>query len=265
MNEWGHLTEDSKSRWEDNAGFWDDYMGEMSNRWHRELIRPATERLLNVQEGHIVLDIACGNGNFSRRLVELGANVVAFDYSTTMIDRAKQRSQAYSDRIEYKVADATNRDDLDGLKAEGAFDSAVSNMALMDIADIAPLAQALSGCLKPDGVFVFSIPHPCFQPPGTRKAYETEDRDGVLVSRSILHITQYTTPGSCESIGIKGQPVPHFMFHRPLSAYITLFCSFGFVLDGMEEPTFRKEESGYGKFEWDEIPPAIVLRFKKVC
>ncbi|TNJ65473.1 class I SAM-dependent methyltransferase [Paenibacillus hemerocallicola] len=264
LNEWGHLTEASKSRWEDNAGYWDDYMGEMSNRWHRELIRPATERLLSVQEGQMVLDIACGNGNFSRRLVELGANVVAFDYSPTMIERAERRSQAYADRIEFKVADATSRDDWERLAAEGPFDGAVSNMALMDIADIAPLVQALRQCLKPHGTFVFSIPHPCFRPPGARQAYETEDREGEVVSRSVVHIAQYATPGSYEAIGIQGQPVPHYMFHRSLSSYIRLFGSSGFVLDGMEEPTFRKDEGGgLGKFEWDEIPPVLVMRFKR--
>lgn len=262
-NEWSHLTEASKSRWENIAGYWDDYMGELSNRWHRELIRPATERLLGVQEGDMVLDIACGNGNFSRRLVELGANVVAFDYSPTMIMRAKRRTTAYADRIVYTVADATSRDDWERLMTAGPFDSAVSNMALMDIADIVPLAHALGRCLKPGGTFIFSIPHPCFQSPGARKAYETEDRDGKAVSRSFVHISQYATPGSYESIGIKGQPVPHWMFHRPLASYIQLFNASGFALDGMEEPTFRKEGDDSGKFEWDEIPPVLLMRFKR--
>lgn len=261
LNEWSHLTEASKQRWDENAGFWDDYMGETSNRWHRELIRPATEQLLSVQAGQLVLDIACGNGNFSRRLVELGANVVAIDYSAPMIERAKQRSRSCLDKIEYKVMDATRPEQWADLAAR-KYDSAVSNMALMDIADIAPLVQGLRNGLKQDGAFVFSIPHPCFQPPGTRKTYETEDRNGEIVSRSVIHISQYATPGPYESIGIRGQPVAHYMFHRTLSTYIGLFCSSGFVLDGMIEPTFRQEESGYGKFEWSEIPPAIVLRFK---
>lgn len=262
MNEWRELSGQSKQRWEQNAGYWDDYMGENSNRWHRELIRPATERLLDVQEGHMVLDIACGNGNFSRRLVELGANVVAFDYSAAMIERAKQRSEAFLDRIDYRTMDATSEEEWTKL-ATGEFDSAVSNMALMDIADITPLVRSLGSCLKPGGTFVFSIPHPCFRSPGTRETYETEDRSGEVVSRSVIHISQYSTPASSENIGIRGQPVPHFMFHRTLSDYISLFCGVGFVLDGMVEPTFAKGSGASGKFEWDEIPPAVIIRFRK--
>jgi len=46
-------------------------MGDESNQFHRELIRPYTEKLLDIKEGQTILDIACGNGNFSRRLAEL--------------------------------------------------------------------------------------------------------------------------------------------------------------------------------------------------
>lgn len=263
MSEWKHLNELSRQRWEDNAGYWDDYMGELSNRWHRELIRPATERLLAVQEGDMVLDIACGNGNFSRRLVELGANVTAFDYSPTMIMRAKRRSTAYAERIVYTAADATKAEDWERIAAGGPFDSAVANMALMDIADIAPLIEALGRCLKPDGVFVFSIPHPCYQSPGARKAYEVEDREGEVVARSVVHIASYTTPRSYESIGVKGQPVPHLMFHRPLSTYVRMFAEGGFLLDGMEEPVFERVAGDTGRFMWDELPAVLVMRFRR--
>ncbi|UVI29039.1 class I SAM-dependent methyltransferase [Paenibacillus spongiae] len=162
MGEWNELNDESQTRWDANAGYWDDYMGAQSNQFHRELIRPHTEQLLKPAEGQTILDIACGNGNFSRRLAELGANVVAFDYSPNMIERAIARSAEYAGRIEYRVADASSTAQLHELGIE-RFDSAVANMALMDIADIAPLVQSLLTLLKPDGIFVFSITHPCFQ------------------------------------------------------------------------------------------------------
>lgn len=40
MSEWKELIKDSQEKWEQNADHWDDYMGEESNRFHRELIRP---------------------------------------------------------------------------------------------------------------------------------------------------------------------------------------------------------------------------------
>jgi len=182
MTEWKQLAEQSRERWEANSEYWDDYMGEQSNRWHRELVRPNTEQLLGIEEGQSVLDIACGNGNFSRRLAELGAKVTAIDYSPTMIERAKSRSKDHLGQISFKVVDATDEHALLELGTE-RFDSAVSNMALMDIADITSIVRALPRLLKDKGCFVFSIPHPCFQPPGARKVCEVEEMNGAVVYR----------------------------------------------------------------------------------
>lgn len=222
MKEWKALIQESKLKWEQNAEFWDDYMGEESNRFHREIIRPHTEALLSIKEGQTILDVACGNGNFSRRLAELGANVVAFDYSSMMIERAKLRSKDYLTQIEYKVIDATNYRSLLEL-GNDTYDSAVANMALMDIADITPLIKSLYKLLKPNGTFVFSITHPCFQAPGVRKINETEDIDGNLISKNSIQISKYLSPECYKAIGIKGQPTPHLMFHRSLSYYLNLF------------------------------------------
>ncbi|GAH74047.1 unnamed protein product [marine sediment metagenome] len=51
LTDWQELLEDSKARWEENAEFWDDYMAAGDNRFHREIVRPATERLLCVKKG----------------------------------------------------------------------------------------------------------------------------------------------------------------------------------------------------------------------
>lgn len=261
LSKWTELTDDSLASWDENAEYWDDYMGEKSNRWHRELIRPNTEKLLEIKEGQTVLDVACGNGNFSKRLAELGANVIAFDYSPKMIERAKSRCKDYL--IGFKVKDATNYDSLIELGIE-RFDSAVANMALMDIADITSLVKALQKLLKPNGCFVFSIPHPCFQPPNVRKICEVEDIGGVVVSRKSVQISKYLNPEVFENLGIKGQPTPHLIFHRPISYYSNLFFESKFMLDGIVEPTFEDAKKDYYKFDWHEIPPVIILRFRKV-
>lgn len=262
MSEWKSLTGDSQARWDEVAPFWDDYMGAASNRFHREIVRPKTEELLDVKEGHAVLDLACGNGNFSRRLADLGAKVVAFDYSPVMIQRALARSSDYAGRIDYRVADATSAESLLELGTL-QYDRAVANMALHDIADISAIPKTLHAMLKPGGVFVFSIPHPCFQPPGMRKIYETEEINGVVMTRNSIQISKYLTPEPCESIGIRGQPVPHYLFHRPLSVYMNLFMRSGFVLDGFEEPSFEPDDKAGEKFDWYEIPPAAIFRFRK--
>ena len=97
-------TEESKKIWEENAQFWDNAMGDESNEFHREVVRPKVTELLSPNPADYILDIACGNGNYSSYLAQRGASVVAFDYSKKMIELAKRRQSQYAKQIEFCVA-----------------------------------------------------------------------------------------------------------------------------------------------------------------
>ena len=84
-------------------------MGDESNEFHREVVRPKVTELLSPNPADYILDIACGNGNYSSYLAQRGASVVAFDYSKKMIELAKRRQSQYAKQIEFCVADATDR------------------------------------------------------------------------------------------------------------------------------------------------------------
>ena len=109
-------------------------------------------------------------------------------------------------------------------------------MALMDIADIRPLASALFRLLKPGGRFVFTVPHPCFNTASVKRAAEEEDRDGDLRTVHYVKVSEYLTPSAGPVIGIPGQPVPHLYFDRPISLLLKTFFDVGFVMDALEEP-----------------------------
>jgi 2-polyprenyl-3-methyl-5-hydroxy-6-metoxy-1,4-benzoquinol methylase len=263
-HEWPELTDDNRTIWNANAGYWDDTMGEESNDFHRLLVCPATERLLNIQPGARVLEIACGNGNFARRLAELGAQVTATDASAVMIERAGQRTTTYAEQIDYRVLDAT---DLGALLALGIerFDAAVANMALMDIPVITPLITALCQLLKPGGVFVFSVIHPCFQSPNMVKLVEESDYDGNFVQQPAIKVTRYLTPAASKGLALLNQPVPQYYFHRSFSTLFSAFFAQGFVLDGLEEPSFPPERRSPDPLSWrnfNEIPPLVVARMR---
>ena len=59
-------------------------MGDESNRFHREVVRPKVSELQDIKENDYILDIACGNGNYSAYMAEKGAEVVAFDYNNLL-------------------------------------------------------------------------------------------------------------------------------------------------------------------------------------
>lgn len=256
--------EETRDAWDANAAFWDRRMGE-GNDFVEVLSWPATGRLLQVRPGEQILDIACGNGLTSRRLAAAGASVVAFDFSSEMIAHARERTKANTDRITYQVLDATDEAALLAL-GEQRFDAALSNTALFDMAEIAPLFRALSRLLKPGGRFVFSVLHPCFNSPHVSFLAEQEDREGDIVDTYSVKVWSYITPFNAYGVAIRGQPRRQLYFHRPLQVLLGAGFDAGFVLDGLEERAFPPDHTprtglGWGA-DYSEIPPVLVARMR---
>ena len=258
------LNQEVRDIWDLNADFWDDRMGE-GNDFHLRLIGPAQERLLDLRPDELVLDIACGNGQFARRMAQLGARVVASDISERMIEHARARTKESGDRIQFSVLDATEERALMAL-GERRFDAAVCTMALFDMADIGPLITSLSHLLKIGGRFVFSLLHPCFNSTnGLTRVIEREERDGDLVDRYWIKISEYIRPANYKGLAIRGQPAAQHYFHRPISLLFNTCFDAGFVLDGMEEPVFDLPPNPERPLVWEnfrDIPPVLVARMR---
>ncbi len=263
-------TEDENSQaqqaWNTNAEFWDQRMAE-GNDFFNILVWPAVEKLLRPSAGDRLLDVACGNGVTSRRLANAKASVTAFDFSEAMIKLAGSRTRDGQPDIDYRVIDATEREALLELGV-GCFDGALCNMALMDMAHIEPIMNALASLLRPNGRFVFSVLHPCFNNPATVQMGELEDREGTLVTTYSVKISRYQTPFTQVGLAMQDQPVPHLYFHRPLSALLAPAFDAGLVLDAIEERAFPPENiGGSTPLSWNgrfsEIPAALVGRLRK--
>jgi 2-polyprenyl-3-methyl-5-hydroxy-6-metoxy-1,4-benzoquinol methylase len=257
------LRQETQSLWEQKADFWDARMGE-GNAFHKQLVAPAAERLLAPQPGETILDVACGNGQFSRQLAALGATVVATDFSATFLARAAARTIEHAERITYQQVDATDEAALLALGV-GRFDAAVCNMALMDMPTIAPLLRALRQLLRSGGRFVFTVQHPCFNNNATRLTFEEEDRAGELRETRGVRIAEYLHIPPGKGVGMPGEPVPHYSFHRPLHELLGECFAAGFALDGLEEPAFAPETTSSRALSWAhyrQIPPALVARLR---
>jgi SAM-dependent methyltransferase len=249
--------------WDNNAEWWDDKIGD-GNEFQDCLIEPATERLLQLKPGEIVLDIACGAGRFARRMTASGAVVTAIDHSEKFLNRARKRSGDKKLKIHYLKVDVTEPESLLTL-GEGRFDAAVCTMALMDMSSITPLISTLPRLLKPYGRFVFSIIHPVFNSGTIRKVAESSEIDGKFTTISGITVTDYSEPFAYKGSGIIGQPEPQYYFHRSISLLFNTCFRYGFVLDGMEEPVFPEGYQGtsdsplsYNHMPY--IPPVLVAR-----
>lgn len=257
--------ERAQNAWNANAVFWDEHMGE-GNDFFNVLVWPAVEHLLQPAVGERLLDVACGNGLTSRRLAQAGVSVVACDFSEAMLEQARKHDG--QERIDYRMVDATDRDELLALGEAAPFDGALCNMAMMDMADIAPLMQAIGTLLRPGGRFVFSIMHPCFNSPAIVHTGELEDREGSLVSTYAIKVSRYMTPYSQAGLAMKDQPEPHPYFHRPLHELLRPAFESGLVLDGLLEMAFPKgHPDGSTPMSWggrfSEIPPLLAVRLRR--
>jgi len=199
---------ETREIWDAKAEFWDARMGD-GNAFQRVLIGPASERLLRIQPGELVLDVACGNGVFARRLAQFGARVVAIDFSERFLALARARTTELAALVEYRRVDATDEAQLQGL-GERRFDAAVCTMALMDMPVIEPLLRALTRLLTPAGRFVFAVHHPAFNSNAVRFGLEEEDRDGVLVETRFVKVTGYLRVPPGKGTGMPGEPEPHW-------------------------------------------------------
>lgn len=245
--------------WNTNAEFWDNRMGE-GNDFHKILTEPAQLKLLNIKAGDRILDIACGNGQFTRKMSQLGAKVTAINFSEKFIAIAKSKS---NHDIEYRVLDATNPDDLDKLPRE-YFDAIVCTMALMDMSDIKILFNHLPKMLKQSGAFVFSILHPCFNSGENVLVHEREDINGEVKNKYSVKTSNYLIEKSYLGVGMIGQPIPQYYFHRPVSSILKSLFENGFVLDAFEEPSFINIENSKSIYDniFKFVPPALICRLR---
>ena len=97
--------------------------------------------LLDPQPGEHILDVGCGDGVLTRRIIERGASIVGIDNSTDMIDAAKAAG-----------LDA-HRLDAAEMRFDGEFDAAFSNAALHWMLDKDAVAAAIFRALRPGGRF----------------------------------------------------------------------------------------------------------------
>ena len=97
--------------------------------------------LLDPQPGERILDVGCGEGALTKKIVERGASVLGIDNSPEMIAAARAAG------IDAVLMDAA------GMAFAGEFDAAFSNATLHWVLDKEQAARAIFRSLKPGGRF----------------------------------------------------------------------------------------------------------------
>ena len=213
------------------------------------------EALGNVNDLRIC-DLACGEGHLARGLAERGGVVTGVDISEGILERAEQQTR---DSLELRYV----KDDAQTLTGvlEPSFDIIVSNLALMDIADLEGVFDSCCRILRSGGTFVFSVLHPCFETPfdADHPLIETSESGEFLACRVSRYLEEgYWTSGG---EGVRGRVGA---YHRTLSTYLNALLAAGFRLSEVYEPTLPRGEYETVEEQWlSKIPRGLVLKSYK--
>lgn len=246
-----------KTDW-DNISVWYEGYLQGEDTYQTKVIAPNLLRMLEVKKGESVLDLACGEGFFSRLVADSGAVVTGADLSKELISKAQSKSKD----ITFLVSPAHDTK----IKKE-TFDKIFTVLAFENIKNIDEVVSEIKRVLKVGGQFFLVMLHPAFRIPqhsdwgfDTKKDLQYRRVDKYLSEIKIdIKLNPHKGNGKTSSI----------TFHRPLQWYMKLFKKHGFALIGLEEwISHKKSQNGPRAKAEDsarkELPMFIALEFKKL-
>lgn len=249
--------------WGGVADWYDKHLEKTGDTYHEKVVHPNLLRILGDVKGKHVLDLACGQGIFSRILADHGANVVGIDLGKELIELAEKRSKDYKFQIHFFSGSA---DDLFMVK-DGTKDIVVCVLALQNIAMLQETMKEVSRVLKKGGRFIMVLNHPAFRiPRGSGWGYDEHEKKQFRRIESYLSESKVKidmTPGSGKDKKFT------VSFHRPLQTYMKAMSKHGLAITRLEEWESHKEsQSGPRKLAEDkarkEIPLFIAIETTKL-
>ena len=189
--------------------------------------------------GRDVLDLGCGHGWLSHAMQQAGARVWGIDGSAELLRRARD---AYPE-IDFAEHDLTR-----GLPpTDRTFDRIVAYMVLMDLPEIGPLVAAVRRVLKPDGRFIFTIPHPCF--------FHYPARRDLATGRLARMVAGYLRPDVWRIENFGG----HNHYHRSLTDYADHLRANRLAITRLYEPPHIPEPGNPDAEFWSSIPVFLLV------
>ncbi|OHB18628.1 MAG: hypothetical protein A2666_04500 [Parcubacteria group bacterium RIFCSPHIGHO2_01_FULL_47_10b] len=226
--------------WEPVAPWYDKLLAGQDT-YQTKVILPNLLRLLppkgnpKNRDGLRIIDIACGQGFFSRAYAEEGASqVLGIDISPELIKRAQQFE---SPKLRFAVAPAQQISNA----TDASFDAALIILALQNIKEMPETLREAARVLKPHGTLIIVLNHPCFRiphasawgfDPTTKTQYRRIDRYGTPCMTKID-----MTPGTSRA----KDKVYTVSFHHPLQDYFKALTKAGFSVIGLEEWISHKQ------------------------
>lgn len=253
-----HIRKVKATSWSGVAGWYNKLLEQGDDTFQTNVILPNLIRLMQLHKGVRVLDLACGQGFFSRAFLNEGAEVAGVDVSSELIDFAKKQS---SKEIKYFVRSA---DDLSVFK-DNYFEKIAIVLAIQNIEAPHKVFKECMRILAPGGRLYLVLNHPAFRIPK-----QSEWKYDEQTKTQYRRIDRYMSESKAEIDMNPSKPRTSttISFHRPLQYYFKILANAGFVVSRLEEwNSHRKSEDGPRKQGEDrarmEIPIFLFLEAKK--
>ncbi len=216
---------EKSTSWGAVAPWYDELLENNPDTFQEKVLAPNLERLVAPKPGMKILDLACGQGYFSRRFAAAGAQIIASDIAPELIAIAKKNSVP---EIVYHVSPA---DDC-SFVPDNSVDVVTIVLALQNIERVSPVMAEAARVLAPGGRILFVLNHPTFRVPKF-SSWEWDEKKHVQYRRVDAYLTERKNqidmhPGSDPSV----QTVS---FHRPLQLYFKHLGKAGFAVTRLEE------------------------------
>lgn len=248
--------------WGSVAGWYDELLENKDGTYQKDVILPNLTRLINPQKTDSILDIACGQGYFSRALAESGARVTGADIAKELIGIAKIHSPK---TIAFEVAPADN---LSFVK-DGTFDKALIVLALQNIENLQGAIKEAYRALKPGGTFHIVLNHPAFRIPKS-SSWNWDEKGNAQYRRVDAYMSDMRNRIEMNPGAVKeGEKKFTVSFHRPLQVYFKALTKAGFVVARLEEWVSHKESNPGPRAAEEnrirkEIPMFLMIEAKKI-
>lgn len=234
--------------WNSVAGWYDELLSD-DDTYQAKVILPNLLRLLPAK-GKKVIDIACGQGFFSKIYAKEGAEVLGLDISPELIKIAnKDVNDDLKDKLRFDIASA---DKLSPVK-DNTFDAGMIILAIQNIKEMPETLIEASRVIKSGGTFVLVLNHPCFRiPQGSSWGFDEEKK--VQYRRVDAYGIPFATkidmnPGTKTD----KSKVQTISFHRPLQEYFKALGKAGFVVTGIEEWISHKKSQPGPRMEAEDL------------
>lgn len=225
---------DSKNTsWQKVSKWYGSIVGEKGHYYHQAVVIPSSLQLLNLKQGDKLLDVACGQGVFSRSIPET-VQYTGVDASKGLIDEARRIDK--NSNHKYFVADVTKKVDT-----RDRYNKVVMILALQNIKEPEMAINYVAERLEKDGIFLIVLNHPCFRIP-RQSSWETDAGNKMQYRRINRYMTPMEIPINAHP-GEQDSPVT-WSFHHPIEDYSTYLNKNRFFIEKIEEWTSDKKSEG---------------------